>query len=285
MTAAVAVATSEESKPREEAARILARLRSLPPFNPTAARLLALPFDVDVPLADIEASFRLDPALASQLLSAANSAAFGFRTHISTIRHALAVLGLDRVKSLVTTIATSACLRSLCNREAVRPIWSHAIATAVIAEHLADYADGVSGSLVYTAGLTHDLGRLGMLAMDRVSYQSFLYTDFETQGESDEWERKLFGVTHTQAGAFLMASWGFPEHLCQHAHNHHAPSENDTEEDRIVQSACALATMMGYPETQPVSGAPMSAVDKWQSKCLSDSCRQDVEARIKEFDH
>ena len=65
---------------------------------------------------------------------------------------------MERIRSLVATIATSSYMRQF-PAQVVRPIWSHAIATAVIGEHLAGYSDNLSGGALYTAGLTHDLGR------------------------------------------------------------------------------------------------------------------------------
>ena len=258
---------------REQA---LNRLNRLPAFNQTAVRLLARPLGLEDPLSAVEASFRVDPGLASQLLAAANSAAFGFRAQISTIRHALVVLGMERIRALVATIATASYMRQF-RMEAVRPIWSHAIATAVIAEHLASYSDGLSGSALYTAGLTHDLGRLGLLAANRRGYEAFLLDEFHTREESDIYEWETFGVIHTVAGGLLTQLWGFPASLCGHAENHHDTSGFDTEEDRVVHAACLLADAIGYPEVGLRSRpAPEGVADAIE-------CQGRIEMGIREF--
>jgi HD-like signal output (HDOD) protein len=258
-------------------AQTLTSLNRLPAFSETAVKLLARPFGVDDSIGDIEASFRADPSLASQLLTAANSAVFGLRSRVSTLRHALAVLGCDRVRSLVATIATSSYLRQF-PKDIVRPIWSHGIATAVIAEHLAGYSDRLSGAALYTAGLTHDLGRLGLLASDRSGYAAFLAAEYENREESElvEWDR--FGVIHTVAGGLLTQLWGFPESLCGHAENHHAESGFDTEEDRVVHSACLLADAIGYPELRL-----RSAKEPDGAPSLDDDCRELVDLKIQAF--
>lgn len=257
--------------------RTLSSLNRLPAFNQTAVKLLARPFDDEDSISFIETSFRSDPSLASQLLTAANSAAMGLRSRVSTLRHALAVLGINRIRALVATIATSSYMRQF-PMEVVRPIWSHSIATAVIAEHLAGYSDRLSGGALYTAGLTHDLGRLGLLASDRRGYPSFLLDEYADRDESEsvEWER--FGVIHTVAGGLLTQLWGFPENLCGHAENHHAESGFDTEEDRMVHEACLLADAMGYPEVRL-----RSAPEPDRTLCLDDGCRGLIEQRIQEF--
>jgi HD-like signal output (HDOD) protein len=260
---------------------LLSRLNRLPPFNQTAVKLLGRPFGDEDSIGDLEASFRSDPGLASQLLAAANSAAFGFRSHISTIRHALAVLGMERIRSLVATIATSSYMHQF-PAEVVRPVWSHAIATAVIAENLAGYSDRLSGSALYTAGLTHDLGRLGLLAGAKRKYEQFLFDEFEDRDDSELREWETFGVIHTVAGGLLTQLWGFPESLCSHAENHHGETGFDTEEDRIVYHACLLADAMGYPEVRLRSACEPAKL-QWQGRDVDDSCRELVERSIRDF--
>jgi HD-like signal output (HDOD) protein len=255
----------------------LSSLNRVPPFNETAVKLLVRPFGDEDSIGDIEVAFRSDPGLASQLLTAANSAAMGLRAHVGTLRHALAVLGLHRIRSLVVTIATSSYMRQF-PLDVVRPIWSHGIASAVIAEHLAGYSDRLSGAALYTAGLTHDLGRLGLLAADRHRYSAFLQEEYEDRDDSElnEWDQ--FGVIHTVAGGLLTQLWGFPANLCGHAENHHVESGFDTEEDRIVHTACLLADAMGYPELRL-----RSAPEPDGSVSIDDACRSLVEQRIQEF--
>jgi HD-like signal output (HDOD) protein len=255
----------------------ISRLNRLPAFNETAVRLLARPFEDEDSIAFIEESFRSDPGLAAQLLTAANSAAMGLRSHVATLRHALAVLGLDRIRSLVITVATSSYMRQF-PVAVVRPIWTHGIATAVIAEQLAGYSDRLCGPALYTAGLTHDLGRLGLLASDRGRYTSFLQAEYADWDEGELVELDQFGVIHTVAGGLLTQLWGFPENLCAHAENHHAESASDTEEDRIVRTACLLADVMGYPELRLRSAPEPEAMP-----CLDEDCRELVEQRIRAF--
>jgi HD-like signal output (HDOD) protein len=259
------------------AAYALSRLNRLPAFNETAVKLLVRSFRDEDSIADIEDSFRSDPGLAGDLLVAANSAAMGLRARVGTLRHALVVLGIDRVRSLVMTIATSSYMRQF-PAGVVRPIWFHGIATAVIAEQLASYSDRLCGPALYTAGLTHDLGRLGLLACERRRYASFLEEEYENRDESElsEWEQ--FGVIHTVAGGLLTHLWGFPENLCAHAENHHGESGFDTEEDRIVNNACLLAHAMGYPELRLRSTPELEGLER-----VDDQCRERVEEWIHSF--
>jgi hypothetical protein len=66
--------------------------------------------------------------------------------------------------------------------------------------------------------------------------------------------------------------------LCGHCENHHAESGFDTEEDRIVHTACLLADALGYPEVRLRSAPEPEGMDT-----LDDSCRSLVEERIQVF--
>jgi len=258
-----------------------ARLRKLPPFNNTAVKLLSLTSEEESSAREIEDLFRSDPALAGELLVAANSPLFGFHGRVSTLRHAIVVLGRERIRTLVMTIATASYLRGGYSPAAVRPIWAHAVATALIAQHLSRHRDAGSSSFIYTAGLTHDLGRLGLLARARQVYEPVLTNEFATMEESCEFEKQLVGLTHTEAGAFLAQAWGFPKNLCACAADHHSPEGASSEEGRVVQTACSLAAALGFPEVR-LQGAD-AAADAAIDEQLDTAFREDLEKRIQQF--
>jgi HD-like signal output (HDOD) protein len=254
------------------------KLCKLPPFHSAAVQILALSTEENDAIGRLESIFGSDPAMAAELLTAANSAEFGFRTRISTIRHALSVLGIGRVKSLAVTIAMAGYLRTKLPREAVRPLWSHAIATAVIAEHLATQ-HGDSGGLLYTAGLTHDVGRLGLYASSREAYEPLVNLTFRSIDELNYMELKLLGVSHCEAGGFLTHTWGFPEVLSECARHHHSLPEGAAEEIHHVREACLLADSMGFPELQNQTKASDGDDARWENDPLFEK----VQRRMQQF--
>jgi HD-like signal output (HDOD) protein len=224
--------------------------------------------------------FRADPALTAELLITANSAAFGARARISTIIHALAILGLDRVRSLATTAAMSGYIKTHIPRQATDQIWTHAVATGVVAELLAKYSIVASGSVLYTAGLLHDLGRLGLLANVKELYQKFLKTEFSNIEESEQFEKETFGITHTLAGEFLAETWGLPLILGDCCRNHHDINGLDEEEVRIVQTACIIADRLGYPEVCLQKRTKSIAAEIWLDECAGSDVRDSIKEKI-----
>ena len=227
----------------DQHARVMERLSKLPPFRPASLRLLAVSTDGYSAMDDFSRIFTADPAMAADLLLVANSMEFGSRSRIETIRHALSFLGLERVRSLASTIAVSAAVHQ-ASRESVRPVWLHSIATAVIAEKLGAL-HGLPG--LYTAALVHDLGRLGLLSAGRERYDAVLGTAFEDIEESNRLEEALFGMDHCQAGAYLGEKWGFPIGL-QVAMAAHHETVAMSPQRKLVRIACGLANSLGFPE-------------------------------------
>ena len=259
------------------------RLTKLPPLNPSAVKLLSLKLGVDDPLDQVAEIFASDPALAAELLVTANSPLYGARARVSTIRHAITVLGLERIQALAATVAAASYMRMQFKPELVRAAWAHAVATGVIAEHLARHSGSVSGSLLYTAGLLHDMGRLGQLASLKAAYQAFMEDEFGRMEESLDLERRAFGITHCDAGEFLAHTWGLPGVLCTCARSHHDEVSGDSGESEVVGMACILADGIGYPELRLQTPRRNEVTDKWARECSSSSFLTAVEQKIQSF--
>lgn len=221
-------------------------LSKLPPFHPAALKLLNISSESGTSMTEFESVFRADPALTADLLLVANSALYGNRARIASIRHALAHLGLERVRSLATTIALSFFVRNQPRTSFVRHIWGHSIATAVIAEALGDL---YGQKELYTAGLTHDLGRLGLLLTVGPGYEKWISAELPGIEEANQLEHARFGMNHCEAGALVGHKWAFPVLLrsCMIGHHgHEAGPPGDSL--LLVQLACRLADSMGFPE-------------------------------------
>ncbi len=224
------------------------RLSKLPHFHTSALNLLILSTENGAALADIEKLFLSDPALTIDLLLVANSAEFGFRARVETVRHALTLLGLDRACALASTIALQLYVQKVQPKKDLRGMWAHSVAAAVIAESVGNLY-GLPG--MYTAGLIHDLGRLGLLLVGGDKYVDCMSKEFTGHAEASALEKALFGMTHCEAGAFLAQTWGFPASLITHMANHHESREGTLADPQyLIQTACRLADSLGFLEVR-----------------------------------
>jgi HD-like signal output (HDOD) protein len=130
-------------------------------------------------------------------------------------------------------------------------VWAHSIAAAVAAEALGNSC-GRRG--LYTLGLTHDLGRLGLFLVGGQTYAEELSKEFQDIEQANQVERNLFGMTHCQAGALVAASWGFPDSLAACMGEHHVmPAGADPR--GLIVTACRMADSLGFLEV-PLSEPP-----------------------------
>jgi HD-like signal output (HDOD) protein len=130
---------------------------------------------------------------------------------------------------------------------------AHGIAAAVAAEAIGEVY-GVPG--MYTFGLTHDLGRLGLFLVRGADYARELSLEFASIAEANAVEQRLYGMTHCQAGALVARAWGFPETLGACMGNHHEPHDGHEEHpENVVSAACRMADALGFLEV-PQSEAP-----------------------------
>ncbi len=220
------------------------KLCNLPPFHSVANQVLALSSDPDVDLQQLAAVMQADAAFAAEVLLLANSSLFGFTSRMHVLRHAVAILGLERIKALAVTVAMRAFL--VGSTPAIRPCWRHSTACAVVAEEIALLFD-FSGDRAYTAGLMHDIGRLGLLKSYASDVAPVLAGEYKDMNEVLRAERAAVNVDHGVAGSWLMKNWAFPETFSEICEHHHKPLDpTDSPLLQLVKISCRIADSLGY---------------------------------------
>jgi putative nucleotidyltransferase with HDIG domain len=224
------------------------RLCNLPPLNAVASQVLALTADPEIELRQLSAVIEGDPAFAADILFLANSSLFGFPSRMHSLRHAMALLGLDRIKSLAVTVAMRGFLGK--PNPLIYQCWQHSVACALVCQELSPIF-GLSGDRAYTAGLMHDIGRLGLLKTYPEEMTPVLNGQFECTADVLRAEREALNVDHARAGAYLLENWALPKDLGEVCERHHdAPKAGNSEVLQVVTAACAVADAIGFPAVQ-----------------------------------
>jgi HD-like signal output (HDOD) protein len=221
------------------------KLCNLPPLNAIASQLLVLTADPDIDLGQLTNVIGADPALSADVLFLANSSLFGFPARMHSLRHAMALLGLDRVKALAMTVA----MRGFVGKPnpLIHKCWQHSVACALVCDEISTIFD-MSSDRAYTAGIMHDVGRLGLLKSYPKEMTPVL-TGLHLNAQAvlrAEWE--ALNVDHARAGSWLVSNWVFPKdflEVCEHHHS--APGAADSEILQLVKAACSIADIIGFP--------------------------------------
>ena len=226
-------------------------LRLLPPFPAIAQRILALVSQDETTARQLGDLIKLDPSFSAELLRFANSALFGIRREVTSLSHAIIVLGMDRVKSMATLVALNNMVRSSVRVEALRKVWIHSVLTAIIADEAARLSR-LERDAAYTAGLLHNLGTLGLMSAYPDEYSRMLEVSNDFGFDLLQTERDLFEIDHCEAGAHVAAGWNFPEELVSAIATHHEPPVAINHSlVHLIKVAWRLTDSLGYAAFSP----------------------------------
>lgn len=194
-------------------------IEELPPLPEIVHEIIQL---YNNPFADADALARIvdkDPALAAQVLRWANSAMYGFRGEIKTVKAAIArVLGFDIVMNLAMGLTAIAPLK--VEKEGpigMRAFWTNAILAATLCQRLAGLVKNgqePNPGIAYLSGLLHNLWML--------VFGHLLPTEHRTLNELlqanphlslIQLSEYLLGVNPVSLGLWLLQAWELPAEL------------------------------------------------------------------------
>jgi HD-like signal output (HDOD) protein len=168
-----------------------------------------------------------DPAVAAKVLQLANSAAYGPPLDEADPVLAVEELGLENTRGLVLLAHSYSSFNDLeGDGFSVDALWRHSVRTGRFARWIgqAEDASGETIQQAFSAGLLHDIGKLALganlpkLFRDaRQLMTSRHLTDWES-------EQEIFGATHGEVGACLLATWGLPVPVVEAVAHHHHPT-------------------------------------------------------------
>ena len=197
-----------------------------------------------------------DQALATKVLKIANSSFYGFLSRISSLEHALALLGDNEVKAIVLGASVynffSNGKESVIDRGR---FWKHAIICSQVAKYLSTHFEVRNNDALFLSGLIHDMGKV---VLDQYLHEEFVQiVDYITSEHTSfsKAEKKIIGTTHYQIGAKILKQWKFPNHVIMQVFYHHAPwyDKNDPVQSIIIYLANIFTKASGYtchPEAQ-----------------------------------
>jgi putative nucleotidyltransferase with HDIG domain len=219
----------------------------LPPFPQVAVRVLQLANNENVQLHQLCELISSDPAFASEVLTVANSLLYAPRYPSTTILQAVAVLGANTLHGMCVTVGVRAYLGKAMSYPAMRNLWRHNLACAIIAERLARAGD-IDKDLAYTSGILHDVGRMALAVIQPKGYAALLEKQHGGAASMLEAERELFGWDHCAVGRQLIGDWKLPENFEAVVAEHHEARREDGAWDlpELAKVSCALASAVGF---------------------------------------
>ena len=170
--------------------------------------------------------------LASRILRQANSAYYGIQTEVSSLGHAVRLLGLNEVRNIIVQLGVASAVKNLPlpkNFQFER-LWEHQLFTANIARsiaktvpHIAGPGSAVSPDELYAAGLLHDMGKTMLASLCPADWEAIQDLAVCENIPFYQAEENYWGLDHAVVGARLLTFWGIPERLTELVNFHHSP--------------------------------------------------------------
>ena len=212
-------------------------------------RILAMVATGTVSAGEIADEIGNDQVLAARVLKLVNSGFYGFRQPITTITHAMVLLGGDVVKTLVMT----ASVIDLVDRmnQLLEGLWEHSVGTARAAGAIAERLRMRDVEEIALCGLLHDIGKVIVGQTFPVEHARIRQVVAERNCLQIEAEAEVLGVSHAEVGMWLLKKWSLPPNMVYPIAYHHAfhPRRDFADRTAVVHLADILcrAKGIGYP--------------------------------------
>jgi putative nucleotidyltransferase with HDIG domain len=227
---------------------IIAEIEFLPPFSKVAQKAIQIIKKDDFSMNELSELVKYDPALTANILKVANSAAFVTAKEVNDLHTALTLIGVRQLSSIIMMSAAKRYFdKHMPGYEYQQgEIWQHSLATAVISEELNHYEPGLDPSVLFTAALLHDIGKIILSQYVAEEYQKILRLIEEQDIDFITAERKVIGFTHPVVGSAILKKWNFSSTITEVAKFHKTPQRTDDPYVHIVALADFIAFMIGH---------------------------------------
>lgn len=155
-----------------------------------------------------------DPVLAAETLKVVNSGFYGFQHRISSIQHAIVIMGMHVVQSIVLSI-------SVVDFFSLKKLWRHSLACGHACRTLARKAKLSKADELSVAGLLHDIGKAVFAEYMGEEYDAV--QDFVVRNNAFSYaaEKSVIGVAHPEIGQWLLGRWNLPAETVEAVGLHH----------------------------------------------------------------
>lgn len=203
----------------------LAKVDDLPTLSFVANNIIQITQNPKSSALEVGKAISRDQALVTRILRMSNSTFYGFPRKITTIAHAVVILGFANIRNLVLTASISDIFQSkggngYFDREG---FWLHSLACGVTSKLIAKRLGIKSLEEVFLWGLLHDLGKLVLDAYFNEELTRVVCQVKEKGILIRDAEQQLLGFDHAEVGGIVADKWNLPPALIKVIRFHHNP--------------------------------------------------------------
>lgn len=203
---------------------IIEKIDTIPTLPVIVNRLNSVIYSPQTSAKEVSKILSMDPALSSKILRIVNSAFYGLPNRITSVTHAIIMLGFNTVKN----IAISSSVLDIFKKEAtdvnrLKEIWKHSIGVASAAKVIAKNLGQVVLEEFFMSGLLHDIGYIALFVYQYEKFLEFVEKSKSSADSTIVLEKSIFGYDHQEIGGYLFQKWNMPKVLEEAVSFHHEP--------------------------------------------------------------
>jgi len=228
--------------------KILKRLdliEDLPTLPAVAMEVNKMLLNYDTTINELSDTIEKDQAMVSKILKLVNSSFFGLRGKISTISHAIVVLGFNTIRNAVVSISIidAFSIKESLDGFDITDFWKHSLSVAITSKYLAEKTGIHSSDDCFVGGLLHDMGKIVLLQHFKDLFQKVWLAVKGNNLSFYEAEKSQIPIDHAQIGGYLARKWQLPAALVDAIQYHHSVKSDADDQNlsMIIHAANIIA--------------------------------------------
>lgn len=206
---------------------ILRSIKRIPAFPMTVQKVSELLRDDNYSVQAVASVIQYDQAVTANVLRICNSAYFGARQPVRSLKEAVVYLGKENLIRAVQTSGVSRYYRKAGQGYVAKAgdLWRHSVAVAIMSQILSRRMGQGEDPVLYTASLLHDIGKVILGEYVQESFDRIIALVTEDGRSFLEAEAEVLGANHAEIGGMVARHWNFPAEIGTAIAFHHRPDE------------------------------------------------------------
>jgi len=228
---------------------LVREIRNLKPVPAVIHPLLDALNNPNASMDEVAKIIQYDPAITAAVLRTANSAFFGLKHPVESIKDAAALLGMDQIINLVLLKSGADIFNTQPDghNQSQGAIWKYSVSSALIARQIADELDMPGSAGIFTAALLKDMGKTVLDKFVDNANEKICGLMADKNLSAMAAEKEVIGVDHAELGAMIAKMWKFSPNMVKIIRCHHVRDIKTMQDMNItvVYLAGCICMMMG----------------------------------------